>query len=767
MEEEISEIGETLGIYRIEGQLALGGMGRIYRAFDPRLGRNVAVKVLLKDAASPTVRRRFAREARAIAALSHPNILVIHDVGEEDDLLYVVTELLEGMTLAERIDRGRLVWIEAARIGHAIASGLAAAHAEELVHRDLKPENVFLTHDRRIKILDFGLAVFSPDRTSEPEESTTHKAPMAGSSGYMAPEQITGKKVDARSDLFSFGCVVYEMLAGQRAFAAKTLMGTLHRALREEPTPLGEIDSEIPQEIIAIVSRCMRKAPGGRPSSAGEVAAALNALIAEGEASAPQAPLWRRAWRRIERWRHPEGGIRSLAVLPLVNTTSHVDVEYLSDGLAEALIQKLSRQESLRLVGWGVTARFKLSGKEPAEIGRELDADGVLTGRLVRLEGRLRVTVELLESHTGDHLWGETYDQEMGDVMAIQEELAQCISEDFIRRHEAPERRPPAETTTTEAFALYLRGRYFWNQRTRESLERSKYYFEKSMAADPSFPQPHVGLADVYNVMPFWGLSNPRESYPKAEAQARLALDLAGDCAEAFASLAYFHFFFAWDYLAAKEAFKKSLSLEPGYATAHHWYGVAAALCQDTETAARQLDKAHELDPVSLIINADRALVSFLAGDYEHAVHQCRAALELGPAFGASHLYHGLALEACARHEEAASALEKAVKATDRAGPPLAALAHCYAVIGRSYTAKELLAELATTAETSYVSAYHVAVILAGLGEHEEALTWLAQAAEDRSEMFVWLPADPRLAELRTDAKCVELLKLLEKAPPP
>jgi serine/threonine-protein kinase len=746
--------GSTLGPYEIRGRLGTGGMGEVYRALDPRLSREVAIKVLPVDlAASPRALVRFDREARAVAALSHPNILVIHDVGATGELRYVVTELLAGQSLSSRLGAGPLPWREAAALGLAVAEGLQAAHARGIVHRDLKPANLFLTHDGRIKILDFGVARFlQGDPTTGGER--TLPGSVLGSVGYMSPEQAAGEEIDARSDLFSLGCVLYEALTGRRAFAGANLPQTLAALARDQPAPIRELAPEVPPELVAVVERLLRKRPRDRFAGAAEAAFALRTT---GSATLDlQAPSPRpSAGERLRRWASgllaavkPHGGPRSLAVLPFVATGGDGDADYLGEGLAEGIVRTLAQLPDVRVLAWSTVAAWRGRVVEPRTAASALGVEAVLVGRLHLRGEELALSVELVEARRGSLLWAERYERTSADLVELHGEIARELAR-RLRGGSSGSRRDRlgrGPTLDAEAYRLYLKGRYFWNRRTEEGLAKSREHFRLAIDRDPAFALAYAGLADAFHVLPFWGLLPPVDAFAQGKAAARAALQLDPRLAEAHAALAYALFWFDWDWPTAQAEFRAALDLDPGYATAHHGYGVCLALTGSFAAADESLRRAQAIEPLSLIVQADQALVRWWQGDWEGARTQCRSVLELDSEFAPAHLYLGLACQQLGLVEPALEALRKAAAAGGTAAR--AALAHGLATAGDLEEARRGLAELAALAERRYVSPYLIGVVHAGLGEVEEAHAWLERGLQQRCEMMPWLERDPRLQPL-------------------
>jgi serine/threonine-protein kinase len=755
--------GSTLGPYVLRESLGAGGMGEVYRATDPRLGRDVAIKVLSAETAgNAEFQARFAREMRAVAALQHPNVIVIHDVGEapsaDGPVRYAVTELLTGESLLVRMRRGPLPWRDAVAIGAQIADGLHAAHARGVVHRDLKPSNLFLTADGRAKILDFGLARRDPtmelggaalDAQGDAAERTVPGRIM-GSFGFMSPEQMTGETVDRRSDLFSLGCVLFEMVSGKRAFSGPPAM-VIAALLRDEPPPLRSLVREAPPELEHILQRCLRKAPADRYQSAGDLALALHSLLTVASSPGLVGHVGPAT---------TAGRIAALAVLPFVNTDGDPETEYLCDGVTESIIRDLSRLPRLRVMARATVFRFKGRDVDPQALGAELGVDGVVLGRLVVRHEKLVLRVELVECSTGRCLWSEQYHRDAAGLVQLEEDIASQISDQlrFEITGEAPRRRI---TGDAEAYRLYLRGRFQWNRRDDEGLQRARDFFAQAIAQDPGFGLAHAGLADAYNVLPFWGLMSPKAAFPRAQHAARRALELDPLLAEPHASLGYAAFYYDWDWTGAEASFRRALELDPAYATGHHWYGICLALTGHASRALDQMAEARELDPLSPIIRADTALALLLCGKPREALEQCREVLETDPDFTPAFLYRGLAHGALGDHVDGLAALERAMRRMGENAWLIAACGHAYAVAGQAEHARMLLDRLSLLGARRYVSPYAIALLWAGLGGLDDAFEWLRRGVENRCETMTWLRRDPRAEELRTDARYAGILAAL------
>ena len=777
--------GTKLGPYEVIGPLGAGGMGEVYRARDSRLGRDVAVKVLPSSLSKdPEALSRFDREARSVAALSHPNILDIHDFGSEGGISYAVTELLEGETLRERLALGPLAWRKASEIGVAIAEGLSAAHAKGIVHRDLKPENVFVTSDGRVKILDFGLArdVAVPaafGASSAPTTPGTEAGTLLGTIGYMSPEQIRGQPADARSDIFSLGCVLHEMISGRRAFAGETGAETMTAILREDPPPLSQPGRPVPAELERVVARCLEKSPGERLQSSRDLASRLTDILALTPTPGARDMGPRTRWGRpalaavaalavigavflLSRgWGHGRG-IDSLAVLPFVNASGDPGAEYLSDGITETLINRLSQIPDLRVVPRATAFQYKGQKIDLLRAGRALKVRAVLTGRITRVGDALNVQTDLVDVERESQLWGEQYNRPASDILAVQEAIASEIAARLkIRLTGAQEEQlTRSDTTDTEAYQLYLKGRYHWNRRTTENLDKAVSYFEQAIARDPGYARAHAGLADCYAVMQQYTGRLSTATAPKAIAAARRALELDGRLAEPHATLGWIYGFYEWDHPAAERELRRAIDLDPTYPTARHWYGLFLASFQGRfDEALAQLGKGMELDPVSLIIQSARARVFYLAGRYDEAIAASRKTIDLDPSFGNPYWTLGIAHLAKKEYAPALVALEKGALVSRRGIESIGDLGHAYAVMGRKREALSIVEELNRFVREGLDGYVNVALVYSGLGESDLALRALDGAVVAHSSNLRHLKFDPRFGPLKADPRYGELLR--------
>ncbi|HVE70227.1 MAG TPA: protein kinase [Thermoanaerobaculia bacterium] len=761
------QAGSKVGPYEVISLIGEGGMGQVYRGRDPRLGRDIAIKILARDAARDTEAiARLEREARAIAALSHPNILAVHDVGRESGDFYVVTELLEGQTLRDQIRGNALSWRRAVEIGAAVAEGLAAAHAKSIVHRDLKPENVFLTADGRVKILDFGLAQTDPMLSQRDEKEIpttkwfqTHPGTVIGTLGYMSPEQLRGEAVDPTADIFSLGCILYEMVTSRRPFHRESGAATI-AAILKDSLPREDLSGVIPPEFQRIIEGCVEKTPAQRFQSARDLALTLRAIASS--TSIDKDSLLRKITRRRTK------AIDSLAVLPLANAVG--DAEYLSDGITEGLINRLSQLPKLKVMARSTVFRYKQREIDPITVGRELRVRAVVTGTVsFRAQSRnpldtgggsldsarddtqvVQVSVELVDAADGSQLWGETYTRPLSDIAKITDEISREIAEALRVRLTGAEKKKLRKRTTdnSEAYQLYLKGRYHWNKRTGDGLRKGITFFREAIESDPSFASAYAGMADCFITLGTNIPLPPRETMPKAKAAAMKAIEIDENLAEPWASLGAVRWWFEWDWEGAEEAFQRAIELNPNYASAHDGYAMLLAARGRSSDAVEQNTKACDIDPLSLIFAVHAGWPFYFARDYESAIRRFRKSLELDEHFIPAHGWLGMALGQQHRYAEAIDAFHRALE-VERISILKAMLAHTYAIAGERTQALALLEELEREKRERYISPYDIAVIHAGLGDAARALESLREAVDDRSAWLVFLEVDPRLDGLR------------------
>lgn len=830
-------VSETISHYRIIKKLDRGGMGEVYLAEDTRLHRPLALKLLLPEHTRDADRlRRFEQEARAASALNHPNILTIYEIGQASDRHYIATEYVAGETLRQRIARGPLPTRDAIKIAAQMAEALTAAHARGIVHRDIKPENVMVRDDGYVKILDFGLAkLLEPrrDATRIDAEAETvelaHTEPgvVMGTTQYMSPEQARGLHLDARTDIWSTGCVLYEMLSGRSPFAGETPSHTVVAILEEEPAPLSTRTPDAPPAALQnIIDRTLAKRPVDRYQSASELLFDLREIDSAAETGEQMARTDSNATRATDEHAHrssrdasaaasvrsslPTASVRitesrpdasafghayrkplvaatllvvalvggyllymrlirdhrvdAIAVLPFKNGGGDPATEWLSDGITESLINSLSPAPGIKVMSRNSVFRYKGRDVEPVDAARELGVGAVLHGEVMQRGDDLAVSVELIDARDNTQIWGEKYNRKISDVLDVQEDIAGEIATRLRSRLRGDTGGPKRHTRDSEAYQDYLRGRYFWNKRTEEGFRKAILYFDKAIERDPGYALAYAGLADTYALMSDYSIIPPREAMPKARAAAERALQLDDALAEAHTSRAFVRMAYEWKWEEAEEDFQRAIELNPNYATAHQWYASYLLQVGRYGEAISEIKRAEALDPLSSIISANVGLYLYYSRQYDRAVAQLRKSLEIDKEFGIAHLYLGYAyLQQPGRIFEAVNEFQTAQRYMDDDAETLAALGYAYAVAGRRADAARVLERLRARASKGYVSPYFIAIVHTGLGDRDSAFAALTRALEDRHPGMILLKSDPRFDGLRDDARLTRIIQRIEQ----
>jgi serine/threonine-protein kinase len=759
--------GDKLGRYEIVELIGKGGMGEVYRARDPRLNRDVAIKISIADFSE-----RFEREAKVIAQLNHPHICQIYDVGPN----YLVMEFLEGRQL-----NGPLPLDKALRYAGQIADALDDAHSKGITHRDLKPSNI-LVIKTSVKLLDFGLAkIQRPVSQSEETvtEALTAAGAIVGTLNYMSPEQLQGKDADARSDIFSFGLVLYEIVTGKRAFEGASPAGVI-AAILERPAPTVE-----PGHLNRVIATCLAKDPAERFQTARDLKRALewNGMVPSEAGNPVRQPRKRWLWPAVAALLAVLVGIAiwapwraasladSIAVLPFVNGGGDPEVEYLSDGITDSLINALSEVPSLTVMSRNAVFRYKGRETDAQEVGRKLNVQAVLTGRVVQRGESLAISTELIDARNNHHLWGEQYNRPIQDVQAVQAE----ISTEIARRLRLPltnderTRLTRQYTENTEAYQLYLQGRFYWNKKTADGFSKGAEYFQKAIETDPNYAPAYAGLAALYNNEANYNfaLIAPREAWAKAKTAAEKAVQLDDSLASAHTSLALVAFQWAWDWPTAEKEFQRSLQLnrgtaatyDPNPSSTNHWYSHYLMAMKRTEESIRAGRRALELDPVDLANVSHEGWSYIFTREYDRAPAPLLKTIEMNPNFSLGHWYLGVDYELIGAPEKAIPEFEAAIRATDGNPSMIALLGHAHAVAGKRPEAEAVLRRLRDLSQQRYVPSYPVAVIYAAMGQRDEAFRWLEKAWEERDSWMAYLGTDPRLDNLRRDARFAGLMK--------
>ena len=811
-------IGRSLGHYRITAAIGAGGMGEVYRAKDPKLGRDVAIKVLPEALATDSERlARFEREARTLASLNHPNIVTIFAVEEAGGSRFLAMELVEGETLDALIPPGGLPLPRFFDIAVPLADALSAAHERGIVHRDLKPGNVMVTPEGRVKVLDFGLAKLeaadsNPDLTSTPTESRanlTSEGQVFGTVAYMSPEQTRGGKVDARSDVFSLGVVLYQMLTGERPFRGASAVDMISSILRDSPPSVTDRRGDLPPHLARILRRCLEKDPRDRYQTSRDVFNELRDLRAEtssGSVSSPRSEAFVEkktpsrdpaAWRR-RTWaaavailllgaasyvatrsgmfhpgsRAPHAGsepraIQSIAVLPLDNYSGDPGQDYFAEGMTDELTSDLANISQLRVISRGSVMQFKGAHRPPTpEIARTLNVDAIVEGSVLRAGDKVRITAQLIDARSDRHLWAKSFERSSRDVLALQDELASAIAREIhVRLTPAEESRlAHAPSVNPEAHDAYLKGRYFFNRPSDENLTRAIAQFEEAIKLDPNFAPAFSGLSDAY----LWagyneGVLTASEAGPKAKAAAEKAIRLDDASAEAHTSLAVYKAWYEHDWAGSESEFRRGFALNPNYAFAHDQFGLGLAFEGRLDESVAEGKRAAELDPLSPQIPIDGLMAFAWQGKYQAAKELARRAANLDPTFFFPPFMDGWIDIQAGKVNDAIPHFQKA-KALE--SPPFVAawLGYAYGVTGDRKRAMAAIEELKTLSLRGYVPPFNLAIVYLGLGDRARALEYLERAYEADSQWMIYLRGDRIFDPLRSEPRFVALLKKLHFA---
>ena len=783
-------------------------MGEVYLALDTKLNRKVAIKVLRPDSlAKDNLKKRLRREAQAAAKLDHPNICAVYDVNEVDSLTFIVMQYIEGETLAEKMEREPLRLTTALAIAEQAAEGLAEAHTHGILHRDIKPHNMMITPRGQLKILDFGLA--KEMRSSDPVDNDASTATLLSTPGhavgtmpYMSPEQVQGEPLDACSDIFSLGVTFYEMLAGKHPFKDKSAAVTMSRIILGDPIPTEQFQAQVSPELQALLSKMLSKDKAARHQSAQDLLTDLRQLSANLSADDTQADTTpikqvsaiapkenladrilslalRHKWAvlasalalilsvvAINRWLSTEH-LNTLAILPFSYVSSDPqlmakpDREYLSDGFTESIINNLSQLANLKVIARSSVFRYKGKDLDVQAIGRELNVRAVLVGEIKQEGDELRVTVELMDVQRNSSIWGDTYQRKTADIQTVQREIARNVSDKLRLKLTGADQTQLAKTYTDsgEAYEAYLKGRYHWNKRTDAGFKQATIFFQEAIVKDPNYALAYTGLADCYTLRSDYGFLAPTDGYALAKGAVTLALKYDESLAEAHTSLASIKAVTDWDWQGAENEYRRAIELNPNYPTAHHWYAAQLLLQGRLDQALQEIKKAQQLDPLSLGINKDFAVILLYARDYDKALEQCRKTLEIEPHFGGMSTYIAQIYELKQKYPEAVAELEKAHAAFPEDVEITYSLGQAYALSGKKDEALKISNELNQPAKQDMSLPKEAAYLYALLGEKEQAVAILQKAAENHYLSVAEVKMDPRLAELRKDARVVELLQ--------
>jgi serine/threonine protein kinase/tetratricopeptide (TPR) repeat protein len=790
-----SLVGQRLGHYEVVSLLGEGGMGTVYLARDTKLGRKIALKLLPGYFTSDVDRlRRFEQEARAASALNHPNILTIYEIGETDRTHFIATEFIEGETLRERMAEKPMEIGDVLNVAEQVASALAAAHEAGIIHRDIKPENIMLRRDALVKVLDFGIAKLIKQQSTGMEATTramvkTDLGVVMGTVHYMSPEQTRGLLVDARTDIWSLGVVLYEMLARSAPFAGETPSDVVAAILKSEPPGLGDDAREVPRELERIVSKCLEKDCERRYSSVRELLVDLKNLKRDFDVEAPTRVAARQETRRrlflSRRWLAISAlvmlvvaalcylllfrgappavshEIKSIAVLPLENLSGDPAEEYFADGMTEALISNLAQIRALsRVISRTSVMRYKGSGKSLQEIARELNVDAVIEGTVQRSGGRVRVTARLIPAATDSPLWSRDYERDLSDVLKLQSDVARAVA-DEIRIQVTPEERArlaAARNINPQAHEAYLLGRYF-SRTNEEDLRQAIGHFERAIQLAPDYAAAYAGLSHAWMSRGVFGAKNRKEVMPLARDAAVKAVALDSHLPEAHVALGFVKTL-DWDWAGAEQELTRALELDPNSARAHQEYADLLMALERHDEATREIQRAEQLDPLSSNIQSRYGRVLYRARKYEEALPHVQRAIELDPNPGNSmpHWILGELYGQMGRYDEAIASFKKFQSQGGRALEVSVAIAGVYARMGKQNEARRMLAELRSTTDPANFSDAPVARAYAALGDKDEAFKVLFRQVEERNNVATYIKADPPFDSLHSDPRWKELL---------
>ena len=821
-------VGKELGHYHILSLIGSGGMGEVYLAEDTRLKRKVAVKLLPAELTANQDRlRRFEQEAQAASALNHPNIITIHEIGQVEGLNFIVTEFIEGETLRLRMATERMNLPTVLDVATQVASALAAAHAAGIVHRDLKPENIMVRPDGLIKVLDFGLAKLTEPRTSDVESEAptvarvdTKAGAVMGTPQYMSPEQARGLKMDARTDVFSLGIVLYEMLAGRAPYTGATTADIISVLLQKDPQPLSMLAPDTPAGLQHIVSKALRKdrderyqtarslfidlttlkqelvfaaklecAPADTGSQLSAPTTTANAAIenaaTEAMTARPTSSL-EYIVSRIGLHRGLAAGvavlllvaigfgywiyhsrasgsatIESIAVMPFVNASNNSDVEYLSDGITESLINSLSQLPKLSVKARSSVFRYKGKEVEPQQLAAQLSVQAILTGRFVLRGDDLTLYLSLVDTRNGNQVWGEQYDRKLADLLSLQREMARDVSRKLQARLSSVDEQKLAKTYTanTGAYDLYLKGRYHLHKLTPTEIQDGISYFQQAIDIDPSYALAYAGLADAYRTSGLVGDMAPTEYFPKAKAAAQNAIAIDDTLAEAHAELGFTIFWYDWDWNASENQLKRALELDPNSPDAHLFYAHLLSNTGRHSEALVEVERARALDPIDFRIRGLEAQFLVHAGKPDEALTLLHKISEQLPNDWFSHMFASSAYIEKGMFAEAVVEARKAREVNSFNSQAAAQLSYALAKSGKQAEARGVLEELLKLSTQRYVSPGNVALAYNGLGERDKTFTWLERGFEQRDVKMVFLKVEPKWNNLRDDPRFQDLLR--------
>jgi eukaryotic-like serine/threonine-protein kinase len=782
-------IGQILGHYRIVERVAAGGFGVVYRAHDEQLERDVAVKVLPPGTLNnETSRRNFRKEALALAKLNHSNIEMVYEFGSQDGVDFLAMEYVSGKTLTEKLTEGPVAEKELVSLAMQIVEAVEEAHDRGIVHRDLKPANILITPKGQAKVLDFGLAKWLKPGEELTADHKTDSLTAAGTLPYMSPEQLNGENVDERTDIYSLGAVFYEMAVNQKVFTRPLASQVIDAIFNQAPVPLRAVNARISPALDDIVMKCLEKEPGHRYQSAKELLVDFRRMAARSSAVMPVVGPRRRSgrkklflivpaavvllalaamigrvgvrnvWERLaSSGRSPQ--IHSLAVLPLVNQSGDPAQDYFADGMTDELITDLSRISALRVISHTSIMRFKNTNKPLPEIASSLHVDALVEGSIQRSGQRVKVNARLFRATDSQEqpVWSRNYERDSSDVLTLQTELATAIADEVRIRLTQNEKARLSESRSInpEAHEAYLAGRYYWNKRTADGLEKSISYLEKATAKDPNYALAYAALADSYHLLPELSNVPVADAFPKARTAALRALEIDDSIGEAHSALAVIKEDYDWDWKGAEVEYKRAIELSPGDEVTHASYSNLLLELGRFSEALAEAKIAQSLDPLSVFANDNLAAMLYYAGEFDHAIEQGHKTLELDPRSSQAHRHLAEVYAQRRMYAEAVSELKTAMELSPENFEALAELGYVYGVSGMKDQARTVLERIKSGRN---VSAYRLAIVHAGLGETDNALKSLKEAVDSRAPGVVHLRVAPFFSQIRSQSQFQKLL---------